>query len=148
MGHHNSRHLDCPTFLTLIPHFNLFISWLPNMVQKSFCTPDEAMDPTFPINYWHPVILSLIAKLKLVDALEGDGAWVLSKNCLCFLTYTIFSWRFYNYFHIAFIKNARLNFSFHIKQLGFVSFNLNFWYVTLNCNPSASMMILLGVFIC
>ena len=37
--------------LILIPQFNLLISRLPNIVQKSFCTPDEAMDPTFPMNY-------------------------------------------------------------------------------------------------
>ena len=34
-------------FLNLIPHFNLLISQLPNIVQKSFYTPDEALDPTF-----------------------------------------------------------------------------------------------------
>ena len=39
------------TFGDLIPDFNLLISRLPNIVQKSFCTPDEAMDPTFPMNY-------------------------------------------------------------------------------------------------
>ena len=38
-------------FRNLIPHFNLLISRLPNIVQKSFCTPDKAMDPTFPMNY-------------------------------------------------------------------------------------------------
>ena len=39
------------TFRNLIPHFKLLISRLPNIVQKSFCTPDEAMEPTFPMNY-------------------------------------------------------------------------------------------------
>ena len=34
------------TFWDLIPHFNLFISRLPNIVQESFCTPT-----TFPMNY-------------------------------------------------------------------------------------------------
>ena len=38
-------------FLNMIPHLNLLISRLPNFVQKSCCTPDEAMDPTFPMNY-------------------------------------------------------------------------------------------------
>ena len=28
-------------------HFDLIISWLPDIVQKSFCTLDRAMDPTF-----------------------------------------------------------------------------------------------------
>ena len=39
------------TFWNLIPCFILLISRLLNIVQKSFCTPDEAMDLTFPMNY-------------------------------------------------------------------------------------------------
>ena len=38
-------------FKNLIHHFDLLISRLPNIVQKNFCTPDEAIDPTFPMNY-------------------------------------------------------------------------------------------------
>ena len=38
-------------FLNLIPHFDLLISWLPFIVQKSFCTPDGAMCITFQMNY-------------------------------------------------------------------------------------------------
>ena len=39
------------TFWNLIPHFTLLRSRLPNIIQKSFCTPDEAIDPAFPMNY-------------------------------------------------------------------------------------------------
>ena len=35
----------------MIPHFNLTISRLPDIIQKRFCTPDEAMDPTFQLKY-------------------------------------------------------------------------------------------------
>ena len=38
-------------FSNLISHFNLLTSRLPNVVQKCFCTPDEAMDATFQIKY-------------------------------------------------------------------------------------------------
>ena len=38
------------TFWNLIRHFNYLISWLPDIVQICFCTPDGAMDPTFKIN--------------------------------------------------------------------------------------------------
>ena len=34
----------------LIPHIVLLISWLPEIIQKCFCTPDRAMDPTFQMN--------------------------------------------------------------------------------------------------
>ena len=36
--------------LNLIPHIVLLISWLPEIIQKCFCTPDRAMDPTFQMN--------------------------------------------------------------------------------------------------
>ena len=39
------------TFGNLIPHFNLLISRLPNILRKSFCTPEEAMDLTFIMKY-------------------------------------------------------------------------------------------------
>ena len=35
----------------MIPHIVLLISRLLNIVQKCFCTPDGAMDPTFQIKY-------------------------------------------------------------------------------------------------
>ena len=35
----------------MITHFDLTISRLPDIVQKRFCTPDEAMDPTFQMKY-------------------------------------------------------------------------------------------------
>ena len=35
----------------MIPPFDLTISWLPDIVQKLFCTPDEAMDHTFQMKY-------------------------------------------------------------------------------------------------
>ena len=35
----------------MIPHIVLLISQLPDIVQKSFCTPDGAMDLTFQMNY-------------------------------------------------------------------------------------------------
>ena len=31
----------------MIPHFDLLISLLPDIIQKCFCTPDGAMDHTF-----------------------------------------------------------------------------------------------------
>ena len=34
----------------LIPHIVLLISRLPEIIQKCFCTPDRAMDPTFQMN--------------------------------------------------------------------------------------------------
>ena len=36
---------------TLIPAIELPISQLPDIVQKCFCTPDGAMDPTFLMKY-------------------------------------------------------------------------------------------------
>ena len=35
----------------LIPHIVLLIPRLPDIVQKSFCTPDGAMDPAVQMNY-------------------------------------------------------------------------------------------------
>ena len=43
------RSSNIQTFGYLITRFNLLISRLPNIVEKSFCTPDEATDPTFPM---------------------------------------------------------------------------------------------------
>ena len=41
----------------MLPHFDLLISRLPDILQKSFCTPDRAMDLTVQMNYvtafWH-----------------------------------------------------------------------------------------------
>ena len=34
-------------FWNMIPHFNFLFSWLPDIVQKCFCTPNGAMDLTF-----------------------------------------------------------------------------------------------------
>ena len=38
-------------FYILKSHFDLPISRLPDIVQKYFCTPDGAMDPTLKIRY-------------------------------------------------------------------------------------------------
>ena len=35
----------------MIPHFDLTISRLPDIVQKRFCTPDETMEPNFQVKY-------------------------------------------------------------------------------------------------
>ena len=35
----------------LIPHFDLLISRLPDIIQRSFCTPDGAIDLIFQMNY-------------------------------------------------------------------------------------------------
>ena len=35
----------------MISHIVLFISQLPDIVQKCFCTPDGPMDPTFKMKY-------------------------------------------------------------------------------------------------
>ena len=44
------RLYNIQTFGNLIPHFNLLISKIPNILQKSVCTPDKAMDLTFQMN--------------------------------------------------------------------------------------------------
>ena len=38
-------------FGNLIPAFDFRISRLPVIIQKRFCTPDGAMDPTFQMKY-------------------------------------------------------------------------------------------------
>ena len=46
--------LYCPIsniFGILLPHFDLPLSQLPNIVQKKFCTSDGTIDLTFQMNY-------------------------------------------------------------------------------------------------
>ena len=73
MGYQISRHYTIVQYLNILKYdtpFNLLISRLPNIVEKSFCTPDEAMDPTFQIC---PSLLAYVWPEKL------------SKNCGAFL---------------------------------------------------------------
>ena len=35
------------TFLIMISNFDFLASWRPDIIQKCFCTPDGATDPTF-----------------------------------------------------------------------------------------------------
>ena len=54
MGHQISRRYIVQYlifFKNLIRYFDLLISRLPDIVQKSFCTPDGAMAPTFHVRY-------------------------------------------------------------------------------------------------
>ena len=75
------------TFGNLIPYFILLISRLPNIVPKSFCTPDEAMDPTMfaareikeklrRIFFWTPcswdVVCSLFGVRKVFCTIFGS----------------------------------------------------------------------------
>ena len=42
---------DINTFWNMITHIFLFISLLPDIIQKKFCTSDRPMDPTFQMKY-------------------------------------------------------------------------------------------------
>ena len=42
----------------LIPHIVLLISRLPEIIQKCFCTPDRALDPTFQMNQPYSMFLA------------------------------------------------------------------------------------------
>ena len=59
MRHQNSRKKinQYLKFLIMISNFDFFISRLPDIAQKCFCTPDGATDPTFQMRYvsaiWH-----------------------------------------------------------------------------------------------
>ena len=55
----------------MIPHFNLLISRLLNIEQKSFCTPDEAMDPTFPM----PQLSSMFVAREIKQNHVGNVLW-------------------------------------------------------------------------
>ena len=46
MRHQISRHkiIQYLKFLILISHIDFLIFWLPDVIHKSYCTPDEAMD--------------------------------------------------------------------------------------------------------
>ena len=104
------------TFWNLIPYFILLISRLPNIVQKSFCTPDKAMDPTFPMNY----ALAREIKKKMQHIFSGHP--VLSiMNPNSFIIYCIF----YILYKISFIIHNRiLCFKYHIS---FIEFNDLLW---------------------
>ena len=64
----------------LLPHFNLKISWLPDIVLKYFCTPDRAMGPTFQMN-------SKKFKSQLLIKVDSVGVECheLGRICFCFL---------------------------------------------------------------
>ena len=55
-------------FFILISHFDLLISQLPDIVQKYFCTPDGAMNPTF--------------QMKYVSAILNVCSWICDSNNL------------------------------------------------------------------
>ena len=59
MRHQISRHkiIQYLKFLILISHIDFLIFWLPDVIHKSYCTPDEAMDPTFQLNMSQPSIV-------------------------------------------------------------------------------------------
>ena len=51
MRFRDSRLSNIQFFSKLIYHFDLIISWIPDIIQKFYCTPDGVLDPTFQILY-------------------------------------------------------------------------------------------------
>ena len=86
-GTSDYRTLNCPILRILKSDtpFVLHISWLPNIVQKCFCTPDEAMDPTFQMKY---VIAFMFVAEDIKQKLRRIFLWTpcIGENLWVFIT--------------------------------------------------------------